>query len=97
MSVLILVELRVKPESIDTMRAWLKDGLPDTRAAEGCEGVAVHANLDDRSNLVFVEHWNSKQQYEKYRAWRVERGDHARLVGMLSGNPSVRCFEIVGL
>ena len=97
MSVLILVELRVKPESIDAMRAWVKDVLPDTRAAEGCEGITVHANLDDRSNLVLVEHWNSKQQYEKYRAWRVERGDHARLVGMLSGNPSVRYFEIVGV
>ena len=96
MSVLVLIELRVKPESIDAMKAWLKDGLPDTRAAD-CEGVTVHANLDDRSNLVLVEHWNSKEQYEKYRAWRAERGDHARRVGMLSGNPSVRCFEIVGL
>jgi len=97
MSVSVLIELRVRPESIDAMKAWLKDGLPDTRAAEGCEGLTVYTNLDDRSNLVLVEHWNSKQQYEKYRAWRAEKGDHARLVGMLSGNLSVRCFEIVGL
>ena len=97
MGVLVLIELTVKPESIDVMRAWLKDVLPDTRAAEGCEGVTVHANLDDRSNIVVVEHWHSKEQYEKYRAWRAEKGDHARLVRMLSGNLSVRSFEIVGL
>jgi quinol monooxygenase YgiN len=97
MGVLVLIELRVKPESIDAMKTWLKDGLPDTRSAEGREGVTVHANLEDRSNFVLVEHWNSKEQYEKYRAWRAEKGDHARLVGMLSGNLSVRSFEIVGL
>jgi len=54
MGVLALIELRVKPESIDAMKAWLNDGLPDTRAAEGCEGVTVHANLDDRSNLARI-------------------------------------------
>ena len=97
MAVLVLIELKVKPESIDAMKAWLKNGLPDTRAAEGCEGVTVHDNLGDRSNLVLVEYWNSKEQYEKYRAWRAEKGDHERLVGMLSSSLSVRSFEIVGL
>src|ERR1700730_7652585 len=97
MGVLVLIELKVKPDSIDAMKAWLKNGLPGTRAAEGCEGGTGQTNLDDRNNRVLVEHWNSKEQYEKYRAWRAEKGDHSRLVEMLSSSLSVRSFEIVGL
>ncbi len=47
--------------------------------------------------MVFVEDWDSRQQYEKYLAWRVERGDIEKLMGWLGGEPSIRYYENVGV
>ena len=95
MAVLVLLEVKVKPESINDMKSLLKEVLPDTRAHDGCQGVTVYGNLDDSNNLVLVEHWDSRDHYGKYLAWRTERGDLERLVSMLAEEPSIRYFERV--
>jgi len=43
---------------------------------------------------MFIERWTSRERYEKYRAWRAERGDHATLASMLVGPLMVRVFEV---
>ncbi len=47
--------------------------------------------------MVFVEDWDSREQYEKYLAWRTERGDLEKLMGWLSGEPSIRYYGNVGV
>ena len=47
--------------------------------------------------MVAVEDWNSRQHYEKYLAWRTERGDLDKLVGWIQGDPSIRYFDNVGV
>jgi len=37
------------------------------------------------------------QQYEKYLAWRTERGDIEKLSGWLAGEPSIRYFDNAGV
>jgi hypothetical protein len=46
---------------------------------------------------VFVESWDSKEQYEKYLGWRTERGDIDKLVGWMAGPPSIRHFDSAGV
>jgi len=97
MAVLVLVEAKVKPESIDDMKSMLKQALPDTRAHDGCQGLTVYSNLDDSNNLVLVEHWDSRDHYGKYLAWRTETGFVEQLVSMLTEEPSIRYFERVDM
>jgi quinol monooxygenase YgiN len=52
MSTVVLLEIQVKPEAVDEMKALLKKILPDTRAYEGCQGLDLYGNLDDTGNLV---------------------------------------------
>lgn len=95
MSVVVLLELQVKPESVGDMKAYLKEILPDTRAYDGCEGLDVYGNMDDGANLVLYERWASRPQYETYLAWRNETGVVAHLGSMLAGPPSIRYFDPV--
>jgi quinol monooxygenase YgiN len=95
MSIVVLLEIQVKPEAVDEMKAFLKRVLPDTRAYDGCQGVDLYGNLDDAGNLVVYERWDSRQHYETYLAWRGETGVADQLGAMLAAPPSIRYFERV--
>ncbi len=95
MSVQILFECNVKPESAANMSAHMRDNLGDTRAFDGCEGLTVQSNVEDSNNLVLVEQWASREHYEKYLAWRRETGDLETIMSMLADEPSIRYFDLV--
>ncbi len=97
MSVLVLVEINVKPGNADDVTNFLRDELHATRGFEGCNGLTFHRNQDDPNTMVAVEDWDSRQHYEKYLAWRTERGDLEKLVGWSQGDPSIRYFDNVGV
>jgi quinol monooxygenase YgiN len=95
MSVIVLVELQVKPDAVNQMKSLLKEVLPDTRAYKGCQGIDIYSNTDDSSNLVFYERWEERKNYESYLAWRTETGLMDKLGTMLAAPPSIRYFERV--
>ena len=93
MSVLVLLEVSLKPENVNDFTNFMKNELHHTRGFDGCNGLTVHKNQDDPTNLVIVEDWDSRQQYEKYLAWRTEKGDLEKLVAWLTGEPSIRYYD----
>ena len=97
MSVTVVLELNTKPGSADVLRDWLRDELHHTRGFDGCNGITIHTNQSDPNNWVFIEDWDSREQYDKYLAWRGERGDMEKLGALLSGEPSVRSFDNAGV
>ena len=97
MSVLVLFELNAKPENVIDLTNWLRDGLHHTRGFDGCNGISIHRDQENPNNMVFVEDWDSREQYDKYLAWRAERGDVETLTGWMIGEPSIRSFDNVGV
>jgi quinol monooxygenase YgiN len=95
MAVLVLVEGTMKSGSVASTKALLKEVLPATRTYEGSRGADAYVNRDDGRTLILVEHWDTKERYQKYLAWREETGVLARLIGLLEGAPSIRYFEAV--
>jgi quinol monooxygenase YgiN len=95
MSVVVLLEIQVKPEAVNEVKALLKQILPDTRAYAGCQGIDIYGNLDDTGNLVFYERWESRPHYQKYLAWRTETGAVEKLSAKLTGPPNIRYYERV--
>ena len=91
---LVLLEVVAKSECVEQLKDMVKKIFPDTRAYEGCQGVTAFLN-DDGRTFVMVEHWDSKEHYEKYLAWRTETGVLAKLVSLIEGAPSIRYFETV--
>ncbi len=95
MSVVVLLELKVKPEAVNDVKGMLKENLPDTRGYDGCQGLDVYDNMDETGNLVIYERWDSRPKYEKYLAWRTETGAMDRLRAWVKAPPSIRYFERV--
>ncbi|MDP7342681.1 MAG: antibiotic biosynthesis monooxygenase [Alphaproteobacteria bacterium] len=94
MAVTIFLEIRAKNGTGDELLAMMKAVLPDTRNYDGCLGLDVYRNQDDRDVLVLVENFESKSHYEKYVAWRQETGGFQQLVDALEGEPSIRYFDL---
>ena len=97
MSILVILECTTDPAHTKDLTDFLRDELFHTRGFDGCNSITIHQNQENPNNLVFVENWNSKEQHEKYMAWRTERGDIEKMVGRLSGPPSVRYFDNAGV
>jgi quinol monooxygenase YgiN len=95
MSVVVLLELQVKPEAVNEVKANFKKLLPETRAYAGCLGLDVYGNMDDSGNIVLYERWESRDHYQKYLAWRTETGVLNALGANLTGPPKIRYYERV--
>ena len=55
MSVLATADLFIKPDRVDELLEVLRDALPDTRAYEGCEGLALFVDQDEPGHIFTVE------------------------------------------
>ena len=97
MSVLVILELNANPGKGKDITDFLRDELKHTRVWDDCNTITVNANQEDPDNLVFVEDWDFKEQYEKYLAWHTEKGDIEQLVSLLSEPPSIRYFDNQGV
>jgi quinol monooxygenase YgiN len=72
------------------MKAVLGEALPHTRAYDGCQGVDCVENADDPNNLIIIDKWESRAQYDKYAAWRAESDPAGAFMAMLESEPSTR-------
>ena len=97
MAVQVILEIDVKPEKLGDLKEFMSGELHHTRGFDGCDGLTVHTNLEEPTNLILVENWESREHYEKYLAWRTERGDMERLAGWVTGEPSIRYFNNFGV
>ena len=75
----------------------IKTILPDTRAYDGFEAFSVGQDVKDENRIVLVEHWASKEHYEKYIAWRTETGVMDQLMGMVTQPPTLTLLNDTGI
>lgn len=94
MAVRVLLETQAKPGTGADLVAFFRSIMSETRAYEGCLSVDTLQNSDDADNVVLVEEWETRGQYENYLAWRREKGVSDRLMQMLAGPPSIRHFDV---
>ena len=94
MAARVILEVKAKPGTGDELVAFFRSILPETRAHDGCASVETLQNSDDPDQVVVVEVWEAREQYEKYLAWQRDRGTSARLIGRLAESPSIRHFEL---
>ncbi len=93
MTVTVIVETQVKPEHREELEAIFRGALADTRAYDGCLDFTIHINREDDCNWVFIEHWESREHYDRYLAWRGASGFFDTVTAMLAREPSIRYFD----
>ncbi len=97
MTVNVLLELKIKPESVEDAKKLFEEILPDTRSYEGCEKITLCANDDEPENIMVFEYWQTRPHYEKYLAWRTETGVVDKIVAMSAEPPSIKYFNDTGI
>ena len=95
MSTMVLIELSVKPEAVDDMKAVMRELLPDTRAYDGCQSVDCYDNTETKGNIVLYEIWDSRAHQERYLQWRSETGTLAPLQALVTAPPKIQYFDKV--
>ncbi len=93
MSCVVLMEAKIIPEKLDDcIKLLVENRLKDTKVYDGCE--TCYGSVDKDKSIVFIwSQWSSVEHWEKYFAWRQERGDFGELSSFFSEEPRVAMTE----
>jgi quinol monooxygenase YgiN len=94
MTTMICVEATLQAGRVQDATEFLQQRFPETREYAGCQDIIAYLN-DDGKTMMFVEHWDSKADFDKYLAWRQESGSFAAFTDMVDGELKFRTFEQV--
>ena len=94
MAITAILDLQLKPESLDTASDVLRATLTDTRAFPGCLGVTVLIDSADPAHVVLYETWESVERDRAYRAWRATPEGTSDLGSIMTGPPKLTLFTV---
>lgn len=87
MPVTVILELKIKPESVAAARDVFRRALIDTRAFPGNLGTDVLVDETDEGHWLIYELWESVEHDEAYRAFRAGEGKLTEVPALLSAPP----------
>ena len=93
MAVTVIATTRIKPEAADAFAGGMEKALVETREYDGCISVHGYRDQDDPTNIIAIEQWETRAQYEAYVAWRRNSGLMDRLGAILLAPVSVQYFD----
>ena len=95
MTASVLLEGFLKDGERDGFTALLTEKFKVTRTFDGFQTIDLTYNVEDPSNWVITERWDSKEYYQKYLQFRQEDGTLDEVASVCRDAPSVRIFDIV--
>ncbi len=93
MSVMITLEMPVKPEMLEDYLNILKGALVETRSYKGCRSVTTLVD-QETSSIVLLEEWDSAEDQQAYIAWRVETGLIDAIAPFMQGELVTRTYDL---
>ena len=95
MTVSVLLEGFLKEGEPGGFTALLTEKFKVTRTFDGFQTIDLTYNVEDPSNWVITELWDTKEEYQKYLQFRQEDGTLDEVASVCRDAPSVRIFDIV--
>ena len=93
MSVMITLEMPVKPDMLEEYLNILKGALVETRSYKGCRSVTTLVD-QETSSVVLVEEWDSAEDQQAYMAWRMETGLIDAIAPFMQGELVTRTYDL---
>ena len=87
MPITVILELRLKPESVPAARDLMRRALKDTRTFNGNLGTHVLVDQDDEAHWLIYELWETVEHDEAYRSFRAGEGRLTELPPLLAAPP----------
>jgi quinol monooxygenase YgiN len=92
MATTVLLDVQLKPDSLDEAYAAVHETLEQTRAFTGAISLEVLIDNTDPTRLVVVETWESDAAHDAYVAWRATPEGAAALGPFAAAAPVTRVF-----
>jgi quinol monooxygenase YgiN len=91
-----ILELQLKPGSLDAALKVIHETLEATRTRPGCLGVSVLVDSADPTHVSAYESWESIEHDQAYRAWRASDDPAAKsdLGSVLAAPPKLTVYTI---
>lgn len=89
-----ILDLRLKPDSLEAAMGVLHQTLAATRAFAGCIGLDVLIDSKDPAHVVVYETWESAEHDKAYREWRATPAGASSLGSVLAAPPSLSTFTL---
>jgi quinol monooxygenase YgiN len=87
MPVVVLLELKLKPEAVPAARDVMGRALRDTRAFDGNLRTEVLVDENDEAHWVIYELWKTVEHDEAYRRFRAGEGKLTELPPLVAAPP----------
>lgn len=94
MTVIVVADLSVDPSQRADFVKVVGEMLSVTRSAQGCQGVEVVTDMDDRGRILLIERWDDRADHEAYLAARAEDGSLAKVGEMVTAAPTFTYTEL---
>ena len=94
MTVSVLLEGVLKDGEVENFTALCEEAYKVTRAYDGCHGINLTLNIENKNNFVMTETWESKEHYERYLAFRTEDGTVGAIGEMCVDGQNIDIFDI---
>ena len=94
MAITSVLDLQLKPDSLETAHTVIHATLTDTRAFAGCLDVTVLVDSDDPAHVIVYENWESIEHDQAYRAWRATPEGASDLGSILAAAPKLTLFTV---
>jgi quinol monooxygenase YgiN len=79
----LIVHMHLK-QPLEEFLAFSRANIAHTRSFEGCLSFRQFQDMDDPAHFVTVQEWRSREDQARYRAWRSENGDIAKMQSLLA-------------
>jgi heme oxygenase (mycobilin-producing) len=89
-----ILDLQLKPESLESAHKIIHETLTATRARPGCLSVTVLVDSADPAHVVAYETWESIEHDRAYRAWRTTPEGASDLGSILAAAPKLTLFTV---
>ncbi len=91
-SIIVLLEVKLKPKTKSDFIKFLNENLPNVRGFKGARTITVLQNEMNMS-LVIHEEWKSKEHHQNYIKYITENGVMNKLTSFLVDPPSMKYFK----
>lgn len=85
----ITLEMNVQPQHRNHLLSWLEELFVETRQAPGCVYINAYTADDEPNRIIFIEEWETAENYQAYLSGRIESGVLGKIQAMLSDEPKI--------
>lgn len=91
----VVARFSAKPDRIEDVKRVLSEFVAPTRKEDGCITYDLLQNLNNPTDLTFVEEWTSEAALERHLASEHIARGRALLPGILAGEGDIQIYKLI--